>query len=249
VKINKSVHDDVAVLELVGDFDSFVCPRFTEEIENLTEIGLKKVVLNLRYLRFINSTALGCLVKTKKTLEGKAGDLVIAKPSQFAKSIMTTLGLSDIIRTFPEEENALHHFKAGDEKSVEIEGENVILFQFADSGAGAAFGKPFGVGKITNLVEDSLSFSWDGGKEGADPKTAALFKPGVAMNVKFRLPFYRKSYYFEAACDVTSASKAADGTLAVEMAFREMKPEDRKSIQQFVADMRFLKNEIPGTKR
>jgi len=249
VKINKSVHDDVAVLELVGDFDTFVCPRFTEEVENLVEIGLKKVVLNLRFLRFINSTALGCLVKTKKTLEGKAGDLVIAKPSQFAKSIMTTLGLGDIIRTFPEEENALHHFKAGDQKSVEIEGENVILFQFADEKAAAAFGKPFGVGKIVNLLEETILFAWDGGKDGASPDTSKLFKPGTAVNVKFRLPFYRKAYYFEAACDLVKASKSEGGVTNVELSFREMKPEDRKSIQQFVADMRFLKNEIPSSKK
>src|SRR4051812_37907217 len=118
--------DDVAVLGLVGDFDSFVCPPLTEEIDNLLGLGLNKGVLNMRYLRFINSTALGCLVKTKKVLEGKGGDMVIANPSQFARTIMSTLGLSDIIKVFPTEESALEHFKAGDERSVEIEGENVL---------------------------------------------------------------------------------------------------------------------------
>jgi anti-anti-sigma factor len=66
MKIDKSVLDDYAILTLKGEFDTFYVPRLQEEVEGLLEQGVRHILLNLRLVKFINSTALGSIVKLFK---------------------------------------------------------------------------------------------------------------------------------------------------------------------------------------
>ncbi len=248
MNIEQTILDEVGILALKGDFDSFVTDKFGGEIEGLTGLGISKVVLNLRFLRFINSTALGSLVKAKKTLQAKGGDMVIAKPSAFVRTVMDNLGLSDVIKVYDEEDQALGHFQCEKKKDggVEVDGDNVLLFRFLDEEKDEILGGSFGVAKMTAIVEKGLTFLWDGGSRGDGPQEIPvhLFPAGTELHVKFRLPYYKKAYYFEVTC-VTAKGKVTDqGEVQVNCEFKEMKIEDRKSIDEFVSEMRFLKKEI-----
>jgi anti-sigma B factor antagonist len=249
VRIEKTFVGDVAILELRGEFDTFECSRFSEEIGNLETLGINKVIVNFRFLRFINSTALGAIVKAKRTLTAKGGELIIAQPAKFVANVLDTLGLSEIIPMYDTEEEALGHFQAATKSSVDVVGDNVILFQFRDSEHSRAFGRSFGVGKIEEIEEERLRFKYEkGDKEDAadfDPKV--LFAPGNELQLKFRLPFYRKAYYFECSGRIKRTQIAKD-SIRVTAEFQNLAEDDRKSIQQFVADMRFLREEIRGTK-
>ena len=57
MKIDKSQHDDYAVLTLKGEFDTFYCPALMEEVEDLLERGVNHLILDMRLVKFINSTA------------------------------------------------------------------------------------------------------------------------------------------------------------------------------------------------
>ncbi len=247
MKIEKTFNDDVVNLELKGEFDTFECPRFTEEIDNLGALGVQKVILNFRFLRFINSTALGAIVKAKRTLTSQGGELVIAQPGKFVANVLDTLGLSEIIPIFDDEAAALEHFEKDAKTAVDVGGENVILFHFQDDAHTEAFGKAFGVGKIEEIEEEGLRFHIERGDKddtGYDPKV--LFNPGNLLRLKFRLPFYKKAYYFECIGKIkrTQISKTS---LKVTVHFDDLADEDAKSIKQFVSDMRFLKDEIKSS--
>src|SRR5215471_5973583 len=62
LRIEKTQAADHAVLALKGEFDTLYVPSFDQEITGLADGGVARVVLNLRFLRFINSTALGAIV-------------------------------------------------------------------------------------------------------------------------------------------------------------------------------------------
>jgi len=232
------------ILELKGEFDTFECPRFTEEIDNLGSLGVQKVILNFRFLRFINSTALGAIVKAKRTMASQGGEVVIAQPGKFVANVLDTLGLSEIIPIYDDEAKALEHFQKDSKTAVDVGGENVILFHFQDASHTEAFGKAFGVGKIEEIEEEGHIERGDKEDTGYDPKV--LFKPGNSLQLKFRLPFYKKAYYFECIGKIkrTQISKAS---LKVTVHFDDLSEEDAKSIKQFVSDMRFLKDEIKST--
>ncbi len=250
MRIEKTFVDDVAILELRGEFDTFECPRFSEEIDNLGSLGIHRVILNFRFLRFINSTALGAIVKAKRTVGSHSGELVIAQPSKFVANVLDTLGLSEIIPIFDNEEAALEHFSKETKSTVDVAGENVILFHFEQEEHTKAFGRPFGVGKIEEIEENGLRFKVEKGEKEEeidfDPKV--LFAPGNVLSLKFRLPFYKKAYYFECNGKIkrTQIGKPA---VRVTMQFMDLSDEDSKSIEQFVADMRFLKDEIKSTSK
>ena len=57
MKIDKSLHDDYATLTLKGEFDTFYCPALMEEVEDLVERGINHLILDMRLVKFINSTA------------------------------------------------------------------------------------------------------------------------------------------------------------------------------------------------
>ena len=77
MKVERKQWSDVTLLKFVGEFDAFNLPTFSSKIDNLVEQGFTSLVFNLKLLKFINSSALGYLVKTKKAVEEKDGDLVI----------------------------------------------------------------------------------------------------------------------------------------------------------------------------
>ena len=243
MRIQKTFVDDVAILELKGEFDTFECSRFTEEIDNLGSLGVHKVILNFRFLKFINSTALGAIVKAKRTMTSQGGELVIAQPGKFVAGVLDTLGLGEIIPIHDDEESALEHFDRDRKTTIDVGGENVILFHFENDEHVKAFGKAFGVGKIEEIEERALRFKVERAEDGPDYDPKELFAPSSQLKLKFRLPLYKKAHYFECNGKIkrTQIGKEA---VAVTTEFIDLPADDMKSIEQFVADMRFLKDEI-----
>ena len=88
MQIHTEPFEDFAILHLRGEFDGFYCARFQQEIAGLMTAGLKHVGLNLRKIRFINSTALGAIIRASKALKSEGGKLVVIRPSRICRDIM-----------------------------------------------------------------------------------------------------------------------------------------------------------------
>ena len=67
-------------------------------------------VLNLRLVKFINSTALGGLIKASKILTANGGQLQISRPSRFCKDIIEKVGLDRVIPVHESDEAAAAAF-------------------------------------------------------------------------------------------------------------------------------------------
>ena len=89
--------DDHAFLHMRGEFDTYYVPEMQREIDALIKTGIVRVALNLRFVKFINSTALGAMIKASKLLAGKGGRLVVARPSPFCRDIFGKVGLDRVI--------------------------------------------------------------------------------------------------------------------------------------------------------
>jgi anti-sigma B factor antagonist len=93
MKVLKENHDGVVLLTLKGEFDSFVCAGFTQAVADVQAEGVHHFVLNLRLVKFINSTALGAMIKARKAARAAGGDVVISHPSPAVREAMESLGL------------------------------------------------------------------------------------------------------------------------------------------------------------
>ncbi|HET6204914.1 MAG TPA: STAS domain-containing protein [Planctomycetota bacterium] len=265
MKIEQIVQGNRAVLHLKGEFDTFHCPAFTDAVEALAKSGAVRVALNLRLTPFLNSTALGALVKARKRLRDAGGELAIAQPSPFVKSVIEKVGLEKSIRMFPDEAQALAHLEAapapGKEapkpaaprrdplvetrSPIEVQDAATVLFTLQETGRRKALGKEVGIGRLAAVEDDGLAFLY-GGPDGKveTVRAAEIFGSEAAMRLKFWLPLYKKQGPLEVNATARAFEAQPDGAVRVRVRFGEVGPEDHRAIEQFVRDMRFLKTEL-----
>ena len=115
MKLEKHRYDDIIILKFTGEFDTFNLPGFSERIDKMISQGDNLMILDLHLLKFINSAALGYLIKTSKSVSDKGGELVMARPSKFVKKTLSTLGLDSVFKMYTTVEDAIQHFKKGED--------------------------------------------------------------------------------------------------------------------------------------
>ncbi len=237
MKIQRTVlGEGIAGLTLTGEFDAFAANPFLEQIEAIVQSGSVNVVVNLRLVLFINSTAIGSLVKARKRARGLGGNLVLAEPSARVKDALDTLGLGQVIQSFASDDDAVQHLaETDDDGAVKVPSENSVLLKFAEDAKQRAFSRKGGVGRMASLDDNGIEF--------VVPGSAELFENDTEVKVKFRLPLFRRAYYFDVPCAIRSCEAEGDD-FKVYAEFGDIFEEDRQAISQFVRDLRLLKDEI-----
>ena len=259
-----------AVLHLRGEFDTYYCPLLQEEINGIQKTGVNHVVLNLRMVKFINSTALGAIIKASKALGAVNGKLVIARPSAFCRDILEKVGLDRVVPIYDTDEDAIGALTSaqaeasggGSESDGEGEFEqdpSSVLFTLSDKKRlahfieeekaknplhGHAFGANWnGVGRMAALSEDGVAFTWNGGKTDMTPwRMGQMLAIGSGVNVKFRLPLLQRGYC-EAKVEIESLEERAEG-VKVCARFQDIDDQTREAVRQYSEDMAFLKQEL-----
>jgi anti-anti-sigma factor len=263
--------DNHAVLHLRGEFDTYYCRALQEEIDALAGSGVVNLVLNLRLVKFINSTALGAIIKASKMLAAKQGKLVLSRPSPFCREIIEKVGLDRVVPIFDTDEAAASALADGSAKPSLVKGqgeedldESSVLFSLTDakriehfvsqaSRQGGKFVNPLhghsfgsnwsGVGRMSALDENGLRFTWSGGKTGLDPfAMGQLLAIGTELKVKFRLKLFQPGWC-EALAVVSEIEERSDG-VKVAAAFEKIDDKTLGAVRQYAADLKFLKDEL-----
>lgn len=252
-----------AILHLRGEFDTYYCPMLQEEVDGVVKSGVTNVVLNMRMVKFINSTALGAIIKASKALGNAGGKLAISRPSPFCKDILEKVGLDRVVPVFDSDEEAVAAVTAGS-APAEPQGDAVfeedsssVLFAMQDTERlrhfvpsaksknpvhGHAFGDRW-VGRMSSLDENGLGFTWNGGNTDLSPfDMGQMMAIGTGLKVKFRLPLLQRGYC-EAGVEVTLVEERAEG-VKVGCAFVEIDDATRDAVRQYSKDMAFLKEEL-----
>ena len=252
MKIDKSLHDDYAVLTLKGEFDTFYCPALMQEVETLVERGVSYLVLDMRLVKFINSTALGAVIKAHKRSRAEGGDLLIAHPSPFVRDVMTKVGIDKLIVMYDSEQEAVKAIiKSLNQK--ELAGEAAVdhekvLITFADDVRNKMIGgKKALIGTMANVDGHKVQFLFNGAKAGISSDQAKqLFFAGGAVQLKFQIKMIKRNF-FEVTAVVDSAEPITDGGIKVTAKLKTIAEGDREALTQFADDMAFLKRQLPGT--
>ncbi len=252
---------DHAFLHLRGDFDTFYVTSLQQEVDQLTKAGIRRIALNLRLVRFINSPAMGSLIKISKQLSAAGGKLVISRPSPFCRDIFSKIGLNRVIQICETEEEAvaaLHGASApaaakgggvAEEESsmtfrpTDMDRVKVILSQSTIKAPVTGAEGWSGSGRMGSVDEHGLSFSWNGGETGLTPfAMAQLLAMGTRWELKFRLPMLQKGF-LKAHGVVSEISERNDG-VRVSMRFQDVEAETAKALKLYAEEMRNLKKEL-----
>ncbi|MBK9384224.1 MAG: STAS domain-containing protein [Planctomycetes bacterium] len=246
MRIEKVTTEDYAILHLKGEFDAIFFPRFNEEVESLLAEGRSWVVVNLRFVRFINSTALGAIIKAKKAATAAKGDLVISQPSAFCKDVLQKVGLDKIIKVFEDDEVAVAHIlkNLGEERDPVESQQSPLLFWFAEAKRNAQLPNHVALGRLVNFDESTAEVAWDFGKTKLkDEDVLELLAPGTDLRIKFRIPMFSKEY-FEIDSAVREAKLAGKQAANFIVRFTRVEKDVAERLGQFLKDMRFLKDTL-----
>ncbi len=98
----------VEVLGLKGDFDGFAAEAFAATIRKLQEEdGCHRIVLNLRLVKFVNSSAFREMIRTHKSCRRGGGGLAVSQPSRAVCEAMQLLGLDRLFDICQSDEEAI----------------------------------------------------------------------------------------------------------------------------------------------
>ncbi len=266
MQITVEPRESYAILYLAGEFDTYYVPALQAEIDDLIKAGVSSAVLNLRLVKFINSTALGAIIKSSKQLNGAGGRLAIAHPSKFCRDIFSKVGLDRVVPVFDTDEEAASNLGVAPASSDDKDGsafhedESSVIFKPVDADRAAHFieestevinpvhGHDFGknwsgIGRMAGLDDSNVRFTWSGGKTGLDPfHMGQLVALGTDWKIKFRLPLLKKGHC-EAIATISEVEERADG-IKVQATFKEIDDETRGFVRQYSADMSYLKDEL-----
>lgn len=232
--------DGVIIFTFTGDFDAAELPQIIERIDQHIRDGWTRLILNFKGLEFLNSSALGYLIKTQKTLREYEGDLVISEPSAFFRTTVATLGIHEIFQIYPNDVMAMEHFKGGGgEEKTDSGGVLADEWQAGSTefhfGILEEQGAP-AVGELLALFEDGVTFQYpsDPDRVKVDPDELQL---GGKLRARFRVPFLEQEHQLECEVEIVMAVDVEDdpyGASMYRVRYTRIDPEDRLALADFL---------------
>jgi len=107
MKAMLSMQNGVVVYALRGDFDFFVREAFLREMGDRAERGQTRIVLNLRRVSYMTSSAIGALIAADKLFKRAGGRLVLSQISRPVRASLKLVGLLNHLSVCPDDAGAL----------------------------------------------------------------------------------------------------------------------------------------------
>jgi anti-anti-sigma factor len=111
MKITTKIENNLAIIDLSGSIlGGADAQKFRDEIYNLVEKGIIKVVCDLSQVDRMNSSGLGILISNYTTLIGKGGNLKLANVNKLMRGILVMTKLDTVFDNYDTVEQAIHSF-------------------------------------------------------------------------------------------------------------------------------------------
>ncbi len=102
--------DDIALLSLAGQIDSYTAEEITKIIEAHINNGNFKVIVDLTNVDYSDSAGLSAFINAKTKLGKRTGDLRIVGLKGKAKEVFDLAGLTELFNLFDSREKAFEDF-------------------------------------------------------------------------------------------------------------------------------------------
>jgi anti-sigma B factor antagonist len=97
----------IAVIALSGELDLYTCPEFKEELLRVIGAGATLVIVDLTRTAFIDSTALGVLIRGVERLKKNDGQLVVVCADPNIVKVFEVTGLNRVFTIVGSRDEAL----------------------------------------------------------------------------------------------------------------------------------------------
>ncbi|MCK6622907.1 MAG: STAS domain-containing protein [Calditrichaceae bacterium] len=111
MKIKEKMEGDIAVLTVSGNMmggpDSSV---LHDKVKSLISDGLKKVVVDIKGVKWMNSSGLGVLMACMSSLQQAGGSMKLSSVTEKVQSILMITKLIELFETYENAERAVAKF-------------------------------------------------------------------------------------------------------------------------------------------
>jgi len=112
LKMNtRSIGNEASIIDLEGEVDVYTAPQLKQQSITLLDGGVKRVVINLTSVEYLDSTALGVLIGGLKRLRERDGTLDLICPNPRIRRIFEITGLDKIFDIYATEEEVRKKLK------------------------------------------------------------------------------------------------------------------------------------------
>ena len=100
----------LSVVKVDGRVDSETAPQLQEALTALLDAGCAKIVINLQDVEFMSSAGLRAMVAAYQAAQKASGSVRLAAVPEFITSIMYTVGLNQMLLSYPSDQEAVADF-------------------------------------------------------------------------------------------------------------------------------------------
>jgi len=86
--------------------------RLREAVAQLNSSGVKKIILNLKEVDYVDSFGMGEIVRSHMAIRKQGGHLKLANPSKMVSELLEATGMNKVFDIQPDEAAATHSFQA-----------------------------------------------------------------------------------------------------------------------------------------
>ncbi|GIF77645.1 STAS domain-containing protein [Asanoa siamensis] len=91
---------DVVVVSVGGELDMATAPQLQDQITDLLDRGLSRLVFDLTEVSFCDSTGLSVFVRAKNGTDEAGGVVRLAAPQRGVRRILEVSGLVEVLHTY-----------------------------------------------------------------------------------------------------------------------------------------------------
>ena len=110
---SRTPDETTCVLDIEGEVDVYTSPQLKQDLVQLAERGVKRIIINLSKVDYLDSTGLGVLIGGLKRLREADGNLVLVGPGMRIQRIFEITGLNKIFDIYDTEEEAACQRRGG----------------------------------------------------------------------------------------------------------------------------------------
>lgn len=109
--IKLRANGNITILDLQGNLTIGAAEEtLRRSVEQLVADDQKYLLINLENVPMIDSSGIGCLVKSFTHAKNKGGKLKLLKPTRLAQQLLSITGLLSVFETFDDEATAIASF-------------------------------------------------------------------------------------------------------------------------------------------
>lgn len=108
IEVNKKEENGIIIFEFSWELDETNADKTFKSIyDAIGDFSWKKIILNMRWLKYLNSKSIGYIADVFSNIEDNDGQMQISNCSDWVKDILELVGITTIVPTVDDEKDAI----------------------------------------------------------------------------------------------------------------------------------------------